>query len=219
MAKSLFYNTVNPILLDTLKKLLESPLFAPFRLVGGTSLSLQLGHRKSVDIDLFTDYEYSSINFTAIDEYLKRNFSYVDSLNTAIIGMGKSWFIGESENQCIKLDLYYTDSFIRPVLIRNEIRFASLEDITAMKIDVISRIGRKKDFWDIHELLEIFSLEQMLNFHQERYPWTHNKDEILEKLLKFEQADGDFDPICLKNKHWELIKLDILEIVKDKHYR
>jgi len=214
MAKSLFYNTVNPILLSTLKKLMESPLFASFRLVGGTSLSLQLGHRQSVDIDLFADSEYSSINFAAIDEYLKRNFNYVDSLNTAIIGMGKSWFIGESVNHCIKLDLYYTDSFIRPVLIRDEIRFASLEDITAMKIDVIARGGRKKDFWDIHELLEIFTLEQMLDLHKERNPWSHDTEEILKKLIEFEQADGDFDPRCMKNKHWELIKLDILETVK-----
>lgn len=48
-------NTVNPLLLSTLKKLMESRLFAPFRLVGGTSLSLHLGHRQSVDIDLFSD--------------------------------------------------------------------------------------------------------------------------------------------------------------------
>lgn len=215
MAKSLFYNTVSPILLGTLKKLMEFPLFAPFRLVGGTSLSLQLGHRQSVDIDLFTDSEYSTIDFAAINKYLEGNFNYVDSLNTAIIGMGKSWFIGESESNCIKIDLYYTDSFIRPCLTRDRIRFAKLEDITAMKLDVIARGGRKKDFWDIHELLETFSLEQMLYLHKERYPWTHDKAEILKKLIEFEQADDDFDPICMKNKYWELIKLDILETVKE----
>ena len=37
--------------------------FTPFRLVGGTSLSLQLGHRMSDDIDLFTDDPYDSFNF------------------------------------------------------------------------------------------------------------------------------------------------------------
>ncbi|MDO8951759.1 MAG: nucleotidyl transferase AbiEii/AbiGii toxin family protein, partial [Draconibacterium sp.] len=205
MAKSFFYNTLNPILLSTLKKLMEAKIFSPFRLVGGTSLSLQLGHRQSVDIDLFTDSEYSSIDFAAIDNYLKNNFNYIDSLNTSIIGMGKSYFIGESVNQCVKLDLFYTDSFIRPVLFRDGLRLAGLEDIAAMKLDVIARGGRKKDFWDIHELLETFSLEQMLNFHEVRYPWSHIKEEILKKLVVFEQADSDFDPICLKNKYWELI--------------
>lgn len=85
----------------------------------------------------------------------------------------------------------------------------------AMKIDVITRGGRKKDFWDIHELLEIFTLEQMINLHKERYPWSHDKREIIKKLIEFEQVDGDFDPVCMKNKYWELIKLDILETVKE----
>lgn len=52
--------------------------------------------------------------------------------------------------------------------------------------------------------------------HKERYPWSHDKEEIMKKLIDFEQADGDFDPICMKNKYWELIKLDILEIVKSE---
>lgn len=78
---------------------------------------MQLGHRKSVDIDLFSDAEYGTIDFTEIDHYLKHNFAYIDSLNIEIIGLGKSYFIGESAQQCIKLDIYYTDQFIRPVLI------------------------------------------------------------------------------------------------------
>ncbi|MGB3452693.1 MAG: nucleotidyl transferase AbiEii/AbiGii toxin family protein [Moheibacter sp.] len=40
-------------------------------MVGGTALSLQLGHRTSVDIDLFSDLEYGSIDFKVIDTFLK----------------------------------------------------------------------------------------------------------------------------------------------------
>ncbi len=212
--RALYYNTVSPLLLDTLKKLMESEVFKPFRLVGGTCLSLQLGHRQSVDIDLFTDFEYSSIDFGSIEEYLKSNFTYTDSLNLPIIGMGKSFFIGESFNHCVKLDVYYTDKFIRPTQFLDGLRLAALEDIVAMKIVVISRGGRKKDFWDIHELLQSYSLEYMLKVHEERNPYTHNRLEVLESLINFEKADDDFEPLCLKNKNWQLIKLDLIEIVK-----
>lgn len=214
MKDSLCYNTVTPVLLSILKQLMEADELQTFRLVGGTSLSLQLGHRQSVDIDLFSDAEYGSIEFSAIDLYLRKTFSYVDSTNAGIIGMGKSYFIGESALKSIKLDLYYTDTFIRPILSDDGLRLASLEEIMAMKIDVIARGGRKKDFWDIHELLEKFSIKQMLELHKERYPYGHNRKEILQNLIRFESADGDFNPICLKNKYWELIKLDISESIQ-----
>lgn len=82
-----------------------------------------------------------------------------------------------------------------------------------MKIDVLIRGGRKKDFWDIHELLETFTMEQMIRLHQERYPYSHDFGEVLNSFTQFEKADNDFDPICLKHKYWELIKLDIFEKV------
>jgi hypothetical protein len=91
---------------------------------------------------------------------------------------------------------------------------ATLEEITAMKIDVVSRGGRKKDFWDIHELLEIFSIEEMLHFHEERYPFSHVRQEIITKFTDFVNADTDFDPICLRKKYWEIIKLDLIEAVQ-----
>lgn len=86
---------------------------------------------------------------------------------------------------------------------------ASLEDITAMKLEVVQNIGRKKDFWDLHELLEYFSIQTMLELHQKRYPYSHERDLIIENLTNFSLADEQFDVICLKGKYWELIKLDI----------
>jgi predicted nucleotidyltransferase component of viral defense system len=215
MENKFFYNTIVSRLLSILQLLMKSAEFDKFRLVGGTSLSLQLGHRESVDIDLFTDSAYDSVDFSAIDQFLKHNFKYTDTFATDIVGMGKSYYVGESANQCIKLDLFYTDSFIRPILEKDGLRLASVEEIIAMKIDVIARIGRKKDFWDIHELIDEFSIEKMLDLHQERYPYSHNRNEIITNFTNFENADSDFNPICLKGKYWELIKLDIVEKIQD----
>ena len=159
MSNKLFYNTVSPLLLQALNLLMKTKEFEMFRLVGGTALSLYRGHRQSVDIDLFTDAEYSSIDFSSIDSFLKENYPYVDSNKTNIIGMGKSFYIGENKNNCIKLDVYYTDKFIHPINLIDNIRLASIEEIIAMKIDVIARRGRKKDFWDIHELMNNYSNE------------------------------------------------------------
>ncbi len=214
MAKSLYYNTVSSLLLSTLQYLMKTSVFDNFRLVGGTSLSLQLGHRQSVDIDLFTDSLHDSVDFKAIDYYLRKNYAYVDTFETDIIGMGKSYYIGNSKNDCIKLDLFYTDPFIRPFLLIDGLRLASLEEIAAMKIDVVSRCGRKKDFWDIHEMMKIYSIEELLHLHEERYPYSHDKQEIIINFNNFENADTDFDPICLRKKYWEIIKLDLIEAVQ-----
>ena len=53
----LHVKTIEPKTLDILKRLQMLPLFENTRLVGGTALALQLGHRKSIDIDLFGTIE------------------------------------------------------------------------------------------------------------------------------------------------------------------
>jgi Nucleotidyl transferase AbiEii toxin, Type IV TA system len=71
----LHYNTVNDLLKESLIKIMASNEFSAFRLVGGTALSLQLGHRISIDIDLFCDAEYGSISFEELEQFLKANFN------------------------------------------------------------------------------------------------------------------------------------------------
>jgi predicted nucleotidyltransferase component of viral defense system len=212
--KKLHYETVSDLLKSTLLKLMHLEEFKHFNLVGGTALSLQIGHRLSVDIDLFTNEPYGSIDFNKLDLVLKMNFKYVDSLDIPVIGMGKSFFIGESENELIKLDVYYTDNFFNKPLVIDSIRLVAIEDIIAMKMDVIFQNGRKKDFWDIHALLTYFTAEEMISFYEKRNPYTHDSKLLKQKVIDFELAENDFNPICLKNKHWELIKLDIYNFFK-----
>ena len=188
-------------------------LFEPFRLVGGTALSLQRGHRKSVDIDLFSDSDYQSIDFGSIEKWLNSRYGYVDSNNIKPVGMEKSFFVGENEDNCIKLDLYYTETFIDEPLIVDEIRLATVEEIIAMKADVILRGGRKKDFWDLHELIEEYTLNDIIALHKKRYPYQHDSNLLVKKFTDFSFADNDFDPLCLYGKHWELIKYDLVRYI------
>ena len=79
MERKLHYNTINPLMLRVLNILMGAIEFKDFRLIGGTALSLYRGHRESVDIDLFSDAPYDSIDIQAIDRFLNMTFSYVDT--------------------------------------------------------------------------------------------------------------------------------------------
>lgn len=127
--------------------------------------------------------------------------------------MGKTFFIGNDKDNCIKLDLYYTDNFIENFCLSDGIRLATVNELLAMKLDVICRGGRKKDFLDVHELMNEYSLKEMIGWHRKRYPYNHNPGLLLKKLTDFSIADQDFDPYCLLGKHWEIIKLDIIDFV------
>jgi hypothetical protein len=193
---------------------MNAPIFENFRLVGGTALSLQIGHRESIDIDLFSDADYGTVNFEEIELFLKDTFNYVNSLNV-LPALGKSYFIGHDENNTIKLDIFYTDTFIQPYIEEDGIRMATIEEIIAMKVDVIQRGGRKKDFWDLHDLLDSHSISQMIELHEKRYPYNHDEELIIKNFTLFDQADDDFDPMCFKGKYWEFIKEDFEEIISN----
>lgn len=213
MQVKLHLNTVSDLLWDSLKKLMALKEFNSFRIVGGTSLSLQLGHRESIDIDLFTDSEYGSVDFAQLENILIATFPYVDKSSVGVVGMGTSFFIGNNENELVKLDLYYTDPFVFPCLIEQNIRFSSIEEIAAMKFEVIAQGGRKKDFWDVHQLLEIYTLDDLIGFYIKRNPYGYSKNELLTQVVDFSVAEDDFTPNCFKNKDWEIIKLDFEELV------
>lgn len=211
MGNKLFWNTVTPQLAALLKILMSSSLFDPFRLVGGTSMSLQLGHRESVDIDLFTDNLYDTIDFNEIDIYMRSSFKYVSDKFPGPVAMGCSYLVGDDLENSVKLDLFYTDTFIQPVVETEGIRMATIEEIIAMKVDIIQRYGRKKDFWDLHEVMDKYSIGQMIGLHKARFPYNHDEQLIRTNFVDFVRANMDPGPTCLRGNYWELIQLDIVK--------
>jgi len=212
----LHYETVTPLLKKILEDIMKESILEPFYLVGGTSLSLRIGHRKSLGIDLFTKTSYGSLDFLVYENFFQNNYKYCYCTDkTDLVGFGRSYYIGETEDDSIKIDLFYHDEIIDPCDVIDGIQIASLPDVTAMKVDVVSRGGRKKDFWDLHELLNIYSIPEMLRFHEQRYEYTHDREQIIANFIDFTSADKDIDPICLKGKKWELIKLDFVELIED----
>ena len=210
----LHWETVNDLLKESLHLLMQAEELKDFRLVGGTALSLHLGHRMSIDIDLFTDAPYKSVDFDAIENLLMASFRYVSGDFGGNPGMGKTYLIGKDEDNAVKLDLFYSmDPFFQEPVMEDSVRLASIEEIIAMKVDVVQRGGRKKDFWDLHELFENYQVNNMISLHFRRFEWTHDESVIRKKFVDFSKADNDPDPICLRGKHWEFIKEDIEEVV------
>ena len=62
-------------------------------------------------------------------------------------------------------------------------------------------------------VLSNYSIKKMLELHLERYPYSHDRELILNSFTNFSTADDDFTPICLHGKHWEFIKDDFEEAI------
>lgn len=213
----LYKDVVDPKLDMILYDIMSEHIFDDFRLVGGTNLALRAGHRISTDIDLFTDSEYGSIDFGRLEEWLKSKYGYFDVTdNSSIVGRGRSYYVGSDRNNAIKLDLMYeNEKFLFPAQIIDKVRMASVEEIAVMKLDAIFRGGRKKDFWDLHYLVVDMGLDlkKLIDLHAVRFEYQHDYDCLVKKLQEFSIADDEPDPICCYGKYWEVVKLDIIDIV------
>lgn len=157
------YKTVKPELLDLIKQICSDPFFDGYRLVEGTSLSLQIGHRGSIDADFFSDG-----NGQPVPQLLKYVFPKI------ITKMGKveaaNGCMGLTENG-LKLDIFdYGDPFVKPAMVVDEIRLASLMDIGLMKLDVQNRRNAWKDLIDLNAITDIHPLSELLSNYNLRYP-------------------------------------------------
>ena len=108
----------------------------------------------------------------------------------------------------------YTDPFFDAPELLDSIRFASIDQIAAMKMQAIATGGRKKDWWDIHFLLNQYSLNQLMALHSRWQPYTHDEGKLLELLTDFTKANLEPDPVCNRYLQWDDIKLDIIDVVE-----
>ncbi len=195
--------TVVPDLLELLKKIMNEDLFKDFNLVGGTSLSLQLGHRNSIDIDLFGNAE---INQNSFIEKLENYGQVTVNQNS------KNILITDVNG--IKIDFVnYKYPLLSDVLVVENIRMLSTKDIAAMKLNAISGRGSKKDFIDLYFLLNEFTLKEMLDFYLQKYP-DGSEFMVFKSLSYFEDANEQLNPKMMsKNFNWETCKQKIIEEV------
>ena len=97
---------------------------------------------------------------------------------------------------------------LKPFVTVGGMRLFSLEDIAAMKLNAVANRGAKKDFYDIHALLSLFSLPELLGFFEEKYQ-RMNSFTVTKSLAYFDDADLEPDPMSLMDITWEEIKADM----------
>ncbi len=192
---------IEPRTLQLLKVLQADSMFAQFHLAGGTGLALQLGHRLSVDLNLFSLTPFDSSFYL---EYLEKNYRFV--LDYSAISTLKGSIDG------VKVDfISHAYNLILPVLETEQIRIYSLADIAAMKVNAIAGNGtRSKDFVDLYFLLELYSVQQILEFYQNKYN-DRNVFHALKSLKYFDEVDlSDWPVLTSKNKFtWNIVKATI----------
>jgi hypothetical protein len=190
----LYLNSIDLPLFQVLSDLSRLPELSNFSLVGGTALSLQIGHRKSDDLDFFTD---RSFDLQEVKNAIFRYNREVVFLNETRQGFSFSLPLPGEKEDSRKLDIYnWAVKFIRPVKKEGEIRLASLEDIAAFKLDAICHRKEKKDYIDIAVLLEKFSLGQMLDLYVEKFP-MNDKRIVLTQILDTEGLENSAEPVML----------------------
>ena len=206
-------NIASPLLMECLRKIMANKAFDNHYLVGGTALALQRGHRISIDIDMFTNALYGEMNTEEIKKVLIEMFPYTENLDRLDETlMVYSLYVGNSSDDCIKLDICYDDNPVFPLVQIEGIRMVSEKDIAAMKLNAIAQDRqRKKDFWDIHDLLETYSIENMVSFALKRYPWSLTLDKIIDSFKRLHSFDDYTEIRCLKGKYWEFVVEDLLE--------
>jgi len=204
----LYTKTVEPGTLSLLKDLMKIPSLQPFSLVGGTALSLRYGHRSSEDLDLFYHEKFDS---TLIEEELKSTFGEDYFTEGGHRNFGIFCYIKK-----IKVDIVYFPHLpIAPFEVENEIRFYGSADIAAMKIQAILGRGKKKDFWDLQELLKHYSLQQIIDWHKQKYPNQMLAISIPHAITYFVDADESETPVSFKKQTWESVKKGISKAVSD----
>ena len=201
----LHYETVDPKTLELLVGLQKIELFKDLRLVGGTSLSLQIGHRVSVDIDLFGKIEADILEIDQALSVLGNVQKIKDSKHIHIYVING-----------VKVDIVnYPYPWISELLIEDNIKLASKKDIAAMKLAAVTGRGTKKDLYDIYFLLQEFSLEEMLALYESKY-LDGSVFMVLKSLAYFDDAETDEKPVMLKDISWNKVKQKIKNSILKK---
>ena len=191
--------TVLPDTLELLKVLTRQPLLADMRLVGGTSLALQYGHRRSVDLDFFGHTTED------VDELTDMMHDCADNVvRSNCTKRIKAYFLNNVKVDVVNYDYKWIDE---PVL-EDGLRLASPKDIAAMKVNAVMGRGTKKDFVDVYFLLQHYSFEELIQFYLQKYT-DGSEYRALLSMSYFADADTQPMPYMFQQVDWDTIKKEI----------
>ncbi len=196
--------TIQPDTLELLKRMSAFPELSATRLVGGTALALQYGHRMSVDLDFFGQLPNDKEELIAIAKQVGE-----------VVVFNKSNFILQMTINNVKVDFvdYSRYTWIDEPVRGDGFVLASDKDIAAMKVNAIMGRGTRKDFVDLFVLLQHYSLAEILNFYKQKYP-EYSEYRALLSMTYFEDAEMQDMPKMFIDTPWDEMKKSITQGVK-----
>jgi predicted nucleotidyltransferase component of viral defense system len=162
----------------------------------------------SVDLDLFSTKQFD--NEQLKEELSESGFRFSETFYSNRLGL-----FGFLDGIKVDFVRHHQFELISPIENHNGIRMFGDPDIVAMKISAILRRAVKKDFWDIVELLNHYSLEDFIAFYESKYPDQQLLITIPRALSYFDGAEESPNPNCLKNLTWEEVNQTIQKAVRD----
>ena len=195
------WEAVPPPLPDLLAGIGQQPFISRFYLGGGTALALQLGHRKSFDLDFFSDVDNVE---AASREEIKVALSALwpvklqkDVDGTLFFDIGGT-HVGFFSYGCSLLD---------PTPTAAGVRLAGLTDIGLMKLDAVVGRAARKDFYDLYFIAQRVPLTRLLELGERKYPEMRDFQlHAISGLTFFDNADVDAQPELLIPVEWETVK-------------
>jgi len=178
-----------------------------FYLAGGTGLALQIGHRKSYDMDFFTPGDFLPAELSSIIR------SHHLTIEGEITGHGTLHCILEGVKTSFIL---YNEQLIFPLKDFHSIYVADWKDLTVEKLRTVADRGQKKDFFDLYFGVQRTGIEMLVELSHKKFGRRINYFHLLKGITYFEDADKNPDPILIdESVKWNEIKGFFLDNFKD----
>jgi predicted nucleotidyltransferase component of viral defense system len=170
-----------------------------FYLAGGTALALQLGHRKSVDLDFFTPTEDISTIASPLMDSLR-------TLSPTIADTSWGNLVLVANN--VKVGFYgYGYELLAPLIEADDVRMASVFDIGLMKMDALLSRASRKDFYDLYTICQNIPLQELLKLAPRKFPGVRDfESQVVRHMVYFERAEQEADVPMLISTSWGEVK-------------
>jgi hypothetical protein len=195
----LFWNTISADMRVLLTRFADTEIGARFYLAGGTALSLQLGHRLSVDLDFFSPSE----DIPAVRAQLDQALTPFQPI-LADSAWGNLVYLARD----IRIGFYgYGHALVAPLVQAESARLASQEDIALMKLDALLARAMRKDFYDLYFITQNIPLPRLYELAPQKYPSVRDFEaQTVKRLVYFENAEQDTAPDLLQPLAWQDVK-------------
>ncbi len=194
----LHQSAVDESTLELLRQLQQKDYLKGFYLVGGTALALMMGHRKSIDLDLFSNFSFDT---SQLLENLSSDFPF------KLLFSASNTLKGTINKVQVDILAHRYPLIAQPVIAEN-IMMLSNKDIAAMKLNAISVSGQRvKDFIDVYYLLNTYTVEDMTGFYKKKYS-QYNDANVIKSLCWFDDVDLSDWPVLLESPRlsWKAVK-------------